>query len=314
MDKQELFIGIDVSKDRLDIGVWPASEVWDERNTDAGIAALVEKLVALNPQLVVLEATGGLERRAVHAIAAAGLPVVVVNPRQVRDFAKATGRLAKTDAIDALVLGHFGAAIRPPVRPLPTAEMEEFGNRITRRRQIVSMIAQEKNRLHSASKSLLNGVKAHIEWMKGQVKTIDEEIQSIIAKDVVMSEKSDLLQTFKGIGPGCSNTLIAKLPELGTLDRGKIACLAGLAPLNRDSGQYKGTRRIWGGRESVRSALYMSAIVAIRWNPKIKEFYDRLRKKGKKAKVAITACMHKILTILNAMLKSGEAWRDEPCR
>lgn len=314
MDQQELFIGIDVSQDKLDVGVWPTSELWVVNNTDEGVVALIQKLTALQPKLVVLEATGGLERRAVHALAAAGLPVVVMNPRPVRDFAKATGRLAKTDPIDALVLAHFGAAIRPPVRSLPAAEIEELDALITRRRQLVGIIAQEKNRLHRAPGSVISSIKAHIRWIQDQVDSIDKDSQVIIETNKVFQEKSILLQTFKGIGPGCSNTLIAKLPELGTIDRGKIACLAGLAPLNRDSGKYKGTRRIWGGRESVRSALYMSTIVAIRWNPTIKEFYDRLRGKGKKAKVAITACMRKILTILNAMLKSGEAWSPTHAR
>jgi transposase len=314
MDEQELFIGIDVSQDKLDVGVWPTSELWVVNNTDEGVVALIQKLTALQPKLVVLEATGGLERPAVHSLAAAGLPVVVMNPRPVRDFAKATGRLAKTDPIDALVLAHFGAAIRPPIRSLPAAEIEELDALITRRRQLVGIIAQEKNRLHRAPGSVISSIKAHIRWIQDQVDSIDKDSQGIIETNKVLQEKSILLQTFKGIGPGCSNTLIAKLPELGTIDRGKIACLAGLAPLNRDSGKYKGTRRIWGGRESVRSALYMSTIVAIRWNPTIKEFYDRLRGKGKKAKVAITACMHKILTILNAMLKSGEAWSPTHAR
>ena len=314
MDEQELFIGIDVSQGKLDVGVWPTSDLWVVNNTDEGVVALIQKLTALQPKLVVLEATGGLERPAVHSLAAAGLPVVVMNPRPVRDFAKATGRLAKTDPIDALVLAHFGAAIRPPVRSLPAAEIEELDALITRRRQLVGIIAQEKNRLHRAPGSVISSIKAHIRWIQDQVDSIDKDSQGIIETNKVLQDKSILLQTFKGIGPGCSNTLIAKLPELGTIDRGKIACLAGLAPLNRDSGKYKGTRRIWGGRESVRSALYMSTIVAIRWNPTIKEFYDRLRGKGKKAKVAITACMRKILTILNAMLKSGEAWRPAHAR
>lgn len=310
MDRQELFIGIDVSQDKLDVGVWPTSELWVEHNTREGVAVLVQKLTALKPNLVVLEATGGLEGPAVHALAAAGLPVVAVNPRQVRDFAKATGRLAKTDPIDALVLGHFGSAIRPPVRPLPAAEIEELDALVTRRRQLVDTMAQEKNRLHRAPASVKNNIEAHIAWLQKQVDSIDKEIHEIIKRNKVLHDKSILLQTFKGVGAGCSNTLLAKLPELGALDRGKIACLAGLAPLNCDSGKYKGIRRIWGGRESVRNALYMSTIVAIRWNPAIKEFYERLLRKGKKAKVAITACMHKVLTILNAMLKSGEVWRS----
>jgi len=314
MDKQELFIGIDVSQEKLDVGVWPTSQLWVEDNTDEGVAALVQKLTALQPTLVVLEATGGLERQVVRSLAAAGLPAVVMNPRPVRDFAKATGRLAKTDPIDALVLAHFGSAIRPPVRPLPAAEIEELDALISRRRQLVGMIAQEKNRLHRAPDSVISSIEAHIRWLEEQVDSIDKDSHGIIETNEGLKEKDALLQTFKGVGPGCSGTLIAKLPELGTLDRGKIACLAGLAPLNRDSGKYKGMRRIWGGRESVRSALYMSTIVAIRWNPTIKEFYDRLRGKGKKAKVAITACMHKILTILNAMLKSGEAWRPAQAR
>lgn len=309
MDQQDLFVGIDVSKDRLDVGVWPSGELWVESNTAEGVATLVERLRAMEPQLVVLEATGGLETPVLEALLAASLPAVAVNPRQVRDFAKATGRLAKTDPLDALALAHFGAAIRPTVRALPAEDVRELDHLVTRRRQLVGMMAQEKNRMHRAPDSVRANIEDHIQWLQKQIDELDKGITEIIKANRELNDKATLLESFKGVGLGCASTLLAKLPELGTLDRGKIASLAGLAPLNCDSGKYKGTRRIWGGRESVRSALYMAALVAIRWNPVIKKFHARLKQKGKKSKVIITACMRKILVILNAMIKSGETWR-----
>jgi len=314
MDQQGPFVGIDVSGDKLDVGVWPSGELWVHSNTPEGIAALLERLGMIKPQLVVLEATGGLESPAFAALMTAGVPAVVVNPRQARDFAKATGRLAKTDPIDALVLAHFGSAIRPEVRPLPAEEVRELDDLVTRRRQLVDMMVQEKNRLHRAPGSVKAKIEAHITWLQKEIDEIDKGVAGIIKTNENLNEKAGILESFKGVGLGCASTLLAKLPELGTLDRGKIACLAGLAPLNCDSGKYKGTRRIWGGRESVRSALYMSALVAIRWNPVIKEFYARLKQKGKKGKVIVTACMRKILVILNAMVKSGKAWSPAPSR
>jgi transposase len=314
MDQQELFVGIDVSQDKLDVGVWPTGELSVHSNTPEGITVLLERLGTIKPQLVVLEATGGLEGPAFEALLAAGLPAVVVNPRQARDFAKATGRLAKTDPIDALVLAHFGSAVRPTVRPLPAEEVRALDDLVTRRRQLRDMMAQEKNRLHRAPGSVKANIEAHIKWLQEQIDELDEGITRIIEDNRELNEKATLLESFKGVGLGCASTLLAKLPELGTLDRGKIACLAGLAPLNCDSGKYKGTRRIWGGRESVRSALYMSALVAIRWNPVIRDFHARLKQRGKKGKVIVTACMRKILVILNAMLKSREIWRPAPSR
>lgn len=306
---QKVFVGIDVSKAELEIAVRPQGSRWSVPRSDESLPQLVERLRRLAPARVVLEATGGLELSVAGALAAANLPVVVINPRQARDFAKATGRLAKTDPIDAAVLAHLGEALKPDVRPLPDAATQELAALLTRRRQIVDMITAEKNRLAAASARVRPGISSHIEWLQTQLDSFDNDLRSALCDHQVWRDKDTLLQSVPGVGPVLSVTLLAKLPELGTLDRRKIACLTGVAPLNRDSGQYRGSRRVWGGRADVRSVLYMAALAATRWNPAIRAFHQRLLAAGKKPKVAITACMRKLLTILNAMVKSGQSWQ-----
>jgi len=245
---------------------------------------------------------------------AAGLPVVVINPRQARDFAKATGQLAKTDAIDAAILAQFAEVVRPPVRPLPDAQTQELAALIARRRQLIEMRTAESNRLGSAAKRVRPGIAAHLRWLDTQVARVDQDLTQAIRQSPVWRARDDLLQSTPGVGPVVTTTLLAELPELGTLTGKQIAALVGVAPLNRDSGLVRGTRTVWGGRASVRAALYMSALVAVRHNPVIKAFYLRLRAAGKAPKVALIACMRKLLTILNAMLKHQTPWRYEPAQ
>ncbi len=307
------YIGIDVSKERLDVAARPSGEGWAVDNDDGGIHDLVSKLRSLEVELVVLEATGGLQARSAAAIAAAGLPVAVVNPRQVRDFAKASGRLAKTDALDAQALAHFGEAMKPEPRELPDAQAEELGAMLARRRQVVGMLTAEKNRLHRvASPAVRSRIKAHIAWLEGQIGELDQELDRAIRESPVWREKDELLQSAKGVGRVLSTTLLAELPELGTLGRKEIAALAGVAPLCRDSGKLRGRRSVWGGRARVRAALYMGALTARRSNPVIKALYERLVAGGKPKKVALVACMHKLLIILNAMLRDGVRWGERP--
>ena len=309
MSQPQVFVGIDVSKAELEIAVRPHGTHWSVPRSEGSLPQLVERLRSLAPARVVLEATGGLELSVAGALAAANLPVVVINPRQARDFAKATGRLAKTDPIDAAVLAHLGEALQPDVRPLPDAATQELAALLTRRRQIVDMITAEKNRLAAASVRVRPGISAHIAWLQTQLDGFDNDLRSALRDHRVWRDKDALLQSVPGVGPVLSVTLLAKLPELGTLDRRKIACLTGVAPLNRDSGQYRGSRRVWGGRADVRAVLYMAALAATRWNPAIRAFHQRLLAAGKKPKVAITACMRKLLTILNALVKSGQSWQ-----
>ncbi len=308
MTQSQVFVGIDVAKAELEIAVRPHGTRWSVPRSEESLPQLVERLRSLAPARVVLEATGGLELPVAGALAAANLPVVVINPRQARDFAKATGRLAKTDPIDAAVLAHLGEALQPDVRPLPDAATQELAALLTRRRQIVDMITAEKNRLAAASARVRPGISSHIAWLQTQLDGFDNDLRSALRDHQVWRDKDALLQSVPGVGPVLSVTLLAKLPELGTLGRRQIACLTGVAPLNRDSGQYRGARRIWGGRADVRSVLYMAALAATRWNPAIRAFHQRLVAAGKKPKVAITACMRKLLTILNAMVKSGQPW------
>jgi len=301
-------IGIDVSKDRLDLAWRPTGERWTAPNTEQGIRAICRRLRTPAPTLIVLEATGGLELPLTGALAAAGLPVVVVNPRQIRDFAKATGRLAKTDALDAAVLAQFAEAVRPPVRPLPDAATQALSALLLRRRQLIGMRTAEQNRLGSSPAPMRKGIRAHITWMEGRLADLDEELATTIRESPLWREKDDLLQSTPGVGPVLALTLLASLPELGTLTRQQIAALVGVAPLNRDSGRFRGSRRVWGGRAHVRAALYMGALVATRFNPVIRAFYQRLCAAGKAKKVALTACMRKLLTMLNAMLKHRTPW------
>lgn len=308
MANSESFIGIDVSKSNLDVAVRPTEERWRCANDEAGIAALVERLAKLTPTRVVLEATGGFEVPLACALAAAGLPAIVVNPRQVRDFAKATGRLAKTDVLDADILSRFGEVVRPEVRPMPDADAQELAALIQRRRQIVGMLTAEKNRLCCARPSVRKSLKTNIAWLEKQLTGIETDLSNAIRNSPVWREKDDLLKSAPGVGPVLASTLLASLPELGKLNRKQIAALVGVAPMNRDSGKLRGKRTVWGGRAQVRAALYMGALVAMRHNPAIREFYKRMRAAGKSGKVALTACMRKLLTILNAMLKHQTPW------
>jgi transposase len=308
MSISKAFIGVDVSKDRLDCFCRPNGITFSCDNTPTGIADLIQWAKAQQPQLIVLEATGGLERPLVAALVVAQLPLVVVNPRQVRDFARAIGQLAKTDRIDAAVIAHFGEAVNPEVRPLPDHLTQQMDAMMTRRRQLVQMLAAERNHLVSAPAQVQNHVKEHISQLEELIKKLDQDIDQMITGSPIWKTKDDLLRSVKGVGPVLSRTLLAELPELGRLSRQEISKLVGVAPLNNDSGKYKGKRSCWGGRASVRGPLYMAALSATRCNPVIKEFYQRLLAKGKLKKVAIVACMRKMLIILNAMVKSDKPW------
>jgi transposase len=309
MSQSTVFVGIDVSKTQLDVAVRPEGQGLTVRNDESGMTTLVERMRELQPYLVVLEATGGFEVALVGALAAVGMPLVVANPRQVRDFAKATGQLAKTDRLDAQILAQFAATVRPIPRPLPEACTQELAAVLTRRRQLIDMLTAEKNRLSSALKPVRKGIQAHITWLERRLREADDEISTTIRQSPVWREKDDLLQSTPGVGRVLSTTLLASLPELGTLNRKQIAALVGVAPFARESGVWRGKRMVRGGRAPVRVALYMSALVAARYNPVIKAFYHRLRHAGKPAKVALTACMRKLLTILNAMVKHHSPWR-----
>jgi transposase len=306
-----MFVGIDVSKAQLDVAVLPDAECWEVRNEEAGIATLVERLRASAPILVVLEATGGYENAVVAALGAAGLPVVVVNPRQVRDFAKATGKLAKTDQIDALILALFAERVRPELRELSTEEAQALEALLARRRQILEMRQAEQNRLEHARGPVKKDLTEHIRYLERRLKRVDGELEERIQESPLWRAKENLLRSVPGIGPVVSRTLIAELPELGRLSHKQIAALVGVAPLNRDSGTLRGKRMVWGGRASVRAALYMGALVGVQRNPVIRAFYQRLRAKGKPAKVALVACMRKLLCIMNSMVRYNRAWDPE---
>lgn len=310
MEVSSIFIGIDVSKARLDLAMRPSGESDSFSNDEADIKVLVKRLGEMQPALIVLEATGAIERELTGALASAQLPVVVVNPRQVRDFAKATGQLAKTDTIDAMVLARFAEAVRPAVRPLPDKVSLELRALIARRRQIIEMIVAERNRLSGASKPVKKRIDAHIRWLESELERVDQDLDQSIHQSPIWQEKEDLLKSVPGIGPVTSRSLIADLPELGQLNRKQIAALVGIAPLNRDSGTLRGRRGIWGGRAGVRAVLYMATLVASRRNAVIKAFYTRLRNAGKAPKVALVACMRKLLTILNSMIKHKTRWSE----
>jgi len=309
---EELFVGIDVSKATLDIAILPTKESWSVPNTENGIGELVDRLRQLPaPTLVPMEATGGLERQALATIAAAGLPAMAINPRNVRDFAKSVGLLAKTDAIDAHVLALFADRIRPQWRPLPDEDTQALEALLLRRRQVVDMITAEKNRLGATpSIRVKKDISEHINWLERQLRITDRDLDKTIKNTPVWKETVDLLKSVPGVGRVMIATLLSQLPELGTLDRKQIAALVGVAPFNRDSGTLRGRRSIWGGRASVRGVLYMSTLAATRCNPAIRAFYERLRAAGKLPKVALVACMRKLLTILNAMLRGRTAWNQ----
>lgn len=303
------FVGVDVAKGHLDVAVLPSERAWRLARDEESIAQLVAELRGLAPALVVLEATGGLEAPVVAALATAGLPIVVVNPRQARDFAKATGRLAKTDAIDARVLAYLGERLKPAVRPLKDQETRELEALLVRRRQLVEMLTMEKNRVQAAPKRVRRDIAEHIAWLERRLKDVDGDLKAAIAQSEVFRLKDELIRSVPGAGKVLSVTLLAGLPELGHLNRREIAALVGVAPLNCDSGTLKGSRHVWGGRAAVRTVLYMAALAAIRCNPVIRAFHARLRAAGKKPKVAIVACMRKLLTILNAVIRSHTPWQ-----
>lgn len=302
------FVGIDVSKAYVDVGRDGPGEVERFANDEAGQAHCVRRLKELAPALVVMEATGGLEAALAAQIAVSGLAVAVINPRQVRDFAKATGVLAKTDQIDARVLAQFARAIRPEPRALKSEELALLDALITRRRQILEMITAETNRLASAPSKVARTIQTHLTWLRRQLKRSNDDIDSQIRKSPLWLERVELMTSVKGVGAVTAATLLADLPELGSLDRRKISALSGVCPYNRDSGKWRGRRTIWGGRGTVRAALYMAALVASQHNPVIKAFYQRLLAAGKPKKLALTACMRKLLIILNAIVRSGRPW------
>jgi len=307
---EAVYVGIDVCKSRLDVHVLPCGEGWSVGYDTQGLEEVVVRLQALAVTLVVLEATGKLEGVAVAALAMAGLPVAVVNPRQVRDFARATGRLAKTDRIDAEVIARFAEAVKPAVRKVADSQSRRLAELIARRRRLGGMITAEKNRLsRTQDRALRTGVKSHIRWLQRALSNLDGQLTTTIRNSPLWREKEDLLRSVPGIGQVVSRTLIAELPELGRLSRKQIASLVGVAPLNRDSGTLRGRRRIWGGRPTVRRALYMAALVATQRNEEIGRFYGRLRKAGKTPKVALVACMRKLLVMLNAMVRTGQPWQ-----
>jgi transposase len=304
------FIGIDVAKRQLDVMERPSGARWAAVNDVGGIAGLVERLRALNGvALIVLEPTGGYEIPVVAALSAAQLPVVVVNARQVRDFARAVGQLAKTDTIDAAVLAQFAEVVRPEVRALPDELTQTLHGWLGRRRQLLEMVLAEEQRLAMAARVIRPQIQQHVEWLRSQLRDVDGELRTVIRSSPVWREQEDLLRTVPGVGPVLATTLLADLPELGRLNRKQIAALVGVAPLNWDSGQRRGTRHIWGGRAPVRTTLYMATVSAVRCNPVIRAFFDRLCAAGKPKKVALTACMRKLLTILNAMIQHRTGWK-----
>jgi transposase len=309
MEHAMRYVGVDVSKAHLDVAISGETEVVREGNDEAGVQRVCDRLRTLNPVLIVMEATGGFEATAAAALNDAGLAVAVVNPRQVRDFAKATGRLAKTDRIDAQVLAHFAEAVKPEPRPLPDEQARELEALVNRRRQVVEMIVAEKNRLGACrQKALRKSIQEHIAWLERQLRLTDRDVGDAVRRSPLWRENEDLLRSVPGIGRVTAVTLLAHLPELGRLDRRQIAALAGLAPFNRDSGSFTGERSIWGGRREIRPVLYMAAMSAIRRNAGIGAFYRRLLSHGKPKKLALTACMRKLLVILNAICRTRRGW------
>jgi transposase len=308
--EREIFIGIDVSKDRLDGYVLPMAEAFSVARDAEGVSALVARVRAWAPGLVVMEATGGFEQVVAGAVAGAGLPVVVVNPRQIRDFARAIGRLAKTDRIDAQVIALFAERVRPEVRPLSDEQTRLLDELVTRRRQVIEMIVAEGNRARLLeSRRLKKRIERHRSALQDELTEIEQELDETIRGTPIWREKEDLLKSVPGVGDNLARTLIAELPELGTLDRRKIAALVGVAPFNRDSGSLRGKRTVWGGRATIRPALYMATLVASRHNPVIAAFYRRLCAAGKPKKLALTACMRKLLIILNAIVRDQKPWQ-----
>ena len=303
----ETFVGIDVSKAKLDVAVGDAP-VFTVANTPEGHAELAARLAPMRPRRVVLEATGGLEAAVAAALCHAGLPVLVVNPRQVRDFAKAMGHLAKTDAIDARVLAHFAAVTRAEPKPLPDETARELDALLDRRRQLIGMRTMERNRLATAAGRVRRDLESHLRWLEAHIERVDRELDERIRASPVWREKDDLLQGIPGVGPVLSRTLLAGVPELGSLSNRQAAALVGVAPMAADSGRWRGPRRIAGGRKGVRSVLYMAALTASRFNPALKRFADRLKAAGKRPKVVLTAVARKLVVLANAILRSRKPW------
>lgn len=314
-----MFVGIDISKKHLDVGVHGQEEIRRFAFTEEGLAALVEWVASLNPQCITMEATGALELPVASALAVRKLPVAIVNPRQVRDFAKALGKLAKTDKIDARVIAQFGEVAKPRLRSFEGVDAEELEQMISRRRQLIEMRTQEKNRLATlesirGNAEVIKNVREHIAWLTRQIDDVDRRLHDGIKKSPAWLAKLDLLKSVPAVGRVTATTLLIDLPELGTLSRRKVAALVGIAPFASDSGDHAGKRRVWGGRAKVRSTLYMAAVAALKWNPLIRATYDHLVKKGKPTKVAMVACMRKLLTILNAMVRDTQPWKELPAR
>lgn len=309
MNKEQQYVGVDVSKDYLDIAIFGSNRPWRFDNSPAGIKQTIKTLEAIKPALVVFEATGGLEIPLWAALSEAGLNVASINPRQIRDFARSKGKLAKTDILDAQVIAHYAQAMQP--RPLPFPETQELKEIMARRSQLIEMISAEKSRLRAArQQGIKEDIRAHIEWLKTRLDNVDKELRKAIEANPVWREKDQLLRSTPGVGPVLSAMLITQLPELGVLNRQQVAALAGVAPLNHDSGLMRGKRTIWGGRARVRGALYMAALVATRCNPTVRAFYQRLCSEGKPKKLALTACMRKLLAILNSMVKHQVPWKN----
>lgn len=305
-----LFVGLDVAKAQLDVHVRPTGETFAVPHDEAGLTALVARLRPLVPTLITLEATGGYEATVAATLASAGLPVAVVNPRQIRDFARAAGLLAKTDTLDARIIAHFAEALRPAARPLPDAQLQHLGELVTRRRQLVEMLGAEQNRRRlTRTRALQRRLEAHITWLERALQELETDLRETLRASPVWRETENLLTSVPGVGAITALTLIAELPELGHLDRRRIAALVGLAPFNRDSGTFRGRRMIRGGRASIRRVLYMATVTATRYNPVIARFYHRLRTTGHPGKVALTAAMRKLLTILNAILRDHRPWQ-----
>jgi len=309
---QQHSVGIDVSQASLDVAVYPTGEQWQVTNDSRGIGQLVEQLRARAPERIVLEATAGYELPVLVALADAGLAVVAVNPRQVREFARSTGRLAKTDALDAHVLARFAAVIRPQLRPLPDAATRELSGLLARRRQLVDMRTAESNRLTLASEPVRLEIRDHVRYLDKRIKDLDHELRDRLRASPLWREQENLLRSIPGVGPVLSTTLLADVPELATLRHKQLAALIGLAPLNRDSGRWRGKRSIWGGRAHVRAVLYMATLTAVRHNPVLEALYHRFLARGKPHQVVMTACMHKLLRICNAVLTHRTAWRYQP--
>ena len=306
----EHFVGIDVAKDRLDVHLRPSGESFTVTRDGEGLVQLVDRLQRLAPRLVVMEATGGYETIVASAVAAAHLPLAVVNPRQIRDFARATGKLAKTDAIDAAAIAHFAEAIRPPARPIAEPEAQALGELVARRRQVIEMMVAERNRRRRVTqRRVVRGIDRHLELLQTELSELDRDIDGAIRGSPAWQADADLLASVPGVGPVTLRTLIAELPELGRLDRRKIAALVGVAPINRDSGSMRGRRSIAGGRPAVRTALFMAALVASKKNPVIAPYYAKLRAAGKTGKQALTACIRKLVVILNAILRDRKPWQ-----